>query len=70
MQIESVVIRQVLSRERVREYIKDEHQYISELPTPLLDLFISSSSHFCTPFLDHPSSSIFETPPSKSKFRL
>ena len=42
-----------------------EHQYISELPAPLLDLFISSSSHFCTPFSDRPSRSFFGTPQNK-----
>ena len=39
---------------------------VSELPDPLLDHFISSSSHFCTPFLDRPSRSIFGTPPKQS----
>ena len=43
--------------------LKTSTRSISKLPIPLLDHFISSSSHFYTPFLDRPSSSIFGTLP-------
>ena len=49
--------------------LKTSTRSISELPTPLLDHFFSSSSHFCTPFLDRPSSSILEPSP-KTKFQF
>ena len=54
-----------LCREWVGKLFRDEHQYISKLPPPLLDHFISSSSHFYTPFLNRPSSSNLGTLPSR-----